>query len=158
MGGDWMPTKGPKTRRLAEARFYQLLFMENMMNSDTAFLDVAEKQVPEAWHSLEMDIEAEGPKEKVTLYLDARIIAVFRKMGKGYQARINRILETWLQMRMAEKPALQKRLMERVMEARADKDREDVSDGTVRLYEQMLESWAYEKGFKDAMRLGEREK
>ena len=53
----------------------------------------------------------------MTLYLDRSVAKAFKAMGQGYQARINRILETWLQMRMAEKPALQKRLMERVKEA-----------------------------------------
>lgn len=148
---DWMPTKGPKTRRLAEARFYQLLFISNMLDSDTVFLDVARKEIPDAWHTLEMDVEVEAPKEKVTLYLDRAVIAIFRKMGKGYQARINRILETWLQMRMADKAQFQRRVMARVQDARDDRDREDVGDKMKDEYEKLVDEWAYLEGFRDAM-------
>ena len=65
---------------------HQLLFLE-AMTRDELFLETARKEIPEAWHTLEMDVEAEGPKEKVTLYLDRAVIQMFRKMGKGYQAR-----------------------------------------------------------------------
>ncbi|WP_348540471.1 BrnA antitoxin family protein [Shimia sp. R9_3] len=41
-------------------------------------------------------------KEKVTLYLDKSVARFYRAMGKGYQARINRLLATWAQMKIAE--------------------------------------------------------
>ena len=158
MTADWMPTKGPKTRRLAEARFYQLLFLSNVMESNDVFFEVARKEIPEAWQTLEMDVETEAPKEKVTLYLDRAVITMFRKMGKGYQGRINRVLETWLQMKIAEKGELRKRVMERVRDAREDKNREDVGDKMQAEYETLVEEWAYMEGFQDAVRRGERQK
>lgn len=151
MSIDWVPTKGPKTRRLAEARMHQLLFLEAMAR-DELFLETARKEIPEAWHTLEMDVETEGPKEKVTLYLDRAVIAMFRKMGKGYQARINRVLETWLQMRIAEKAVLRKEMMEAVGEARDDAERPEVGDEMQKLYTKTLESAAYAEGFADAVR------
>ncbi len=49
---------------------------------------------------MEADIDCFEPKTKVTLYLDASVAKMFRAMGKGYQARINRILQLWLQSKM----------------------------------------------------------
>jgi uncharacterized protein (DUF4415 family) len=63
--------------------------------------DVLEEAVPEAWHTLEADLDVEEPKVKVTLYLDSSVVRLFRGMGKGYQARINRVLATWAQMKIA---------------------------------------------------------
>ena len=151
MSIDWVPAKGPKTKRLAEARMHQLLFLE-AMTRDELFLETARKEIPEAWHTLEMDVDVEGPKEKVTLYLDRAVIQMFRKMGKGYQARINRVLETWLQMRIAEKAVLRKEMMDAVGEAREDAKRPEVGDGMQKLYAKTLESVAYAEGFADAVR------
>ena len=151
MSIDWVPTKGPKTKRLAEARMHQLLFME-AMTRDALFLETARKEIPEAWHTLEMDVEVETPKEKVTLYLDRAVIRMFRKMGKGYQARINRVLETYLQLRIAEKSVLKKEMMQAVAEARDDSKRPEVGEEMKKLYKEQLESEAYAEGFADAVR------
>jgi hypothetical protein len=59
------------------------------------------EELPEAWHMVEADLDCREPKRKMTLYLDASVAQMFRAMGQGYQARINRILSTWLQMKMA---------------------------------------------------------
>lgn len=149
MGVNWVPAKGPKTKRLAEARFYQLLYLQNLASYEDVFLETARKEIPEAWHTLEMDVEAEGPKEKVTLYLDRAVARMFRHMGKGYQARINRILETWLQMKIAEKGALVKDAMEALDEAREDKNRPEVGEKMKAEYEKLVEHWAYQEGLRD---------
>ena len=36
----------------------------------------------------------------MTLYLDAPVAKMFKAMGRGYQARINRILATWVEMKI----------------------------------------------------------
>lgn len=152
MSINWVPTKGPKTKRLAEARLHQLLFLQTMASSDDIFLETARKEIPEAWHTLEMDVETRPPKEKVTLYLDRAVIAMFRKMGEGYQGRINRILETWMQMKMAEKAVFQKEVMEAVGEAREERDRPEVGEFMQREYAKLVEHWAYEEGRQDALK------
>jgi uncharacterized protein (DUF4415 family) len=63
--------------------------------------DALEAEVPEAWHTLEADIDVIEPKVKVTLYLDASVARLFRAMGRGHQARMNRVLATWAQMKIA---------------------------------------------------------
>jgi uncharacterized protein (DUF4415 family) len=60
------------------------------------------ERVPEAWATVEEDIDCEEEKVKITLRLDASVAHLFRAMGKGYQARINHILATYAQMRMGE--------------------------------------------------------
>lgn len=101
---------------------------------------------------LEMDVDVEGPKEKVTLYLDRAVIAVFRRMGKGYQARINRILETWVQMKIVEKVVFQKEIMDRVSEAINDKNREDPKTTWEEMEETLVKHWAYDAGWAAAVR------
>ncbi len=158
MSIDWMPTKGPKTKRLAEARLHQLLYLQALASSDEVFLETARKEIPEAWHTLEMDLDVRPKKEKVTLYLDPAVIAMFRKMGQGYQARINRILETWMQMKMAEKAALKKEAFEAMAEAREDRDRPEVGVFMKEQYAKLVEHWAYEEGWQDALKRVEAEK
>ena len=71
-------------------------------------------EVPEAWHTLEADVDVEEPKEKVTLYLDRSVARFYRAMGKGYHARINRLLATWAQMKIAGEVELEAKLKERL--------------------------------------------
>ncbi|SEN04576.1 BrnA antitoxin of type II toxin-antitoxin system [Roseovarius tolerans] len=70
--------------------------------------------VPEAWHTLEADLEVEEPREKVTLYLDRSVARFYRGMGRGYHARINRLLRTWAQMKIAGEVRLDAYLEKRV--------------------------------------------
>lgn len=152
MSIDWAPTKGPKTRKLAKARFHQLLYLQTLAASEDFFLETARKEVPEAWHTLEIDVETTGPKEKVTLYLDRAVARMFRAMGKGYQGRINRILETWMQMKMAEKMVFRKEVTQAVTEARAEMVRPDVGERMKEEYEKLHQHWAYLEGWQDAVK------
>ncbi len=67
--------------------------------------------VPEAWDTLEQDVDVAEKKMRVTLLLDDSVAKFYRAMGQGYQARINRILATFAQMRIA-----QVRRLEEMME------------------------------------------
>lgn len=87
-----------KTERLARRR---LMYHMWIADEDRLPLDQMRADAPEAWHMIEADIDCHAPKRKVTLYLDKSVATMFQAMGKGYQARINRILETWLAMKMA---------------------------------------------------------
>ncbi len=147
------PARGSKSRRLAEERFYTHL-IRSSFESENAFLETLRREVPEAWHTLEMDLEVETPKEKVTLYLDRAVITMFRKMGKGYQARINRILETWLQMKISEIETFRKEMIMRVAEANRYPDRERTKHEAemTREAEKLVEHWAYEEGFEAGRR------
>lgn len=58
-------------------------------------------EVPAAWATLEQDIDVDEPKVKITLRLDDSVAKFYRAMGKGYQERINRVLATYAQMKIA---------------------------------------------------------
>ncbi len=87
-----------KGERIARQRLFQHLAMAE---ADTPDWDRIARQVPEAWHLIAHDLDVTEPKEKVTLYLDRSTARLFRGMGKGYHARINRILSTWASMEIA---------------------------------------------------------
>ena len=57
---------------------------------------------PPSWHGQLQDVEVAAKKQKVTLYLDAPVVRFFRGMGNGYQERINRLLSTWMNMKIAD--------------------------------------------------------
>lgn len=58
-------------------------------------------EVPEAWATLEHDLDVQEPRVKITLRLDASVAKYYRAMGKGYQERMNRVLATYAQMKIA---------------------------------------------------------
>jgi len=60
-----------------------------------------QSEVPAAWATLEQDLDVEEPKVKITLRLDESVAKYYRAMGKGYQERINRVLATYAQMKIA---------------------------------------------------------
>ena len=108
------PTRFPatKTARLARARLERLL---EGAGDDAALWGKVQARVPEAWATLEEDLDCEEPKVKITLRLNASVARFYRAMGKGYQERMNRILATYAQMKIGE-----------VERARALEDRVDV--------------------------------
>ena len=57
---------------------------------------------PPSWHRPEQDLELAAKKQKVTLYLDAPVVRFYRAMGSGYHERINRLLSTWMNMKIAD--------------------------------------------------------
>jgi uncharacterized protein (DUF4415 family) len=90
-----------KNERIARERLTYHLWR---MQEDEATLDFELRwAAPNAWHTLELDLDCEEPKEKVTLYLDRSVARAFKAMGKGYHARINRLLATWLQFKLSGK-------------------------------------------------------
>ena len=57
-------------------------------------------EAPDAWRTLELDLDVRERKTHVTLRLDESVAKFYRAMGKGYQARINRLLATYAQMQI----------------------------------------------------------
>ncbi len=88
-----------KTQRLAQERLQR--HAEALGRLDSFDWDVAQI-VPEAWATLEQDLDVTEKKMKVTLRLDESVAKFFRAQGAGYQARINHVLGTYAQMKIAE--------------------------------------------------------
>ena len=147
-----MPIKsrhaGFKTKSIARERLYRLLW-DQALESDDLFLDRARRMVPDAWHMLEMDVDVTEPKEKLTLYLDRSVAKMFKAMGHGYQARINRILATWVQMQIADVKALEMDYIEALEATRGERDAEPPKDMRDRRAEALEEHWAYLQGLLD---------
>lgn len=93
-------TRMTKAERMARQGIIRFLQEETLGKSDLS-VEMREK-VPLAWHTLEHDLDVEEPKIKITLRLDESVAKFYRAMGPGYQARINRILALWANMKIAE--------------------------------------------------------
>ena len=96
-------TKGvakTKTERLAMDRL--LMHLEHLKLEGEMLDYRIHSLVPEAWDTLERDVDVTEKKRKVTLYLDDSVVKFFKAMGNGYQTRINRVLATFAQMRIAQ--------------------------------------------------------
>jgi len=94
-----MPTKMTKQDRIALERLkYHAWVMDG---EDWDISQALYQLAPSAWHTIMADLDCHETKDKVTLYLDKSVARSFKAMGKGYQARINRILQSWLAMKMS---------------------------------------------------------
>ncbi len=89
-----------KAERIARQGMIRFLNEEMLRDSDVS-LQLREK-VPQAWHTLEHDLDIVEPKTKVTLRLDDSVAKFYRAMGPGYQARISRILALWANMKIGD--------------------------------------------------------
>lgn len=94
------PTMGrSKSARLAYERMMTHA-RDLEFEGDGPYLHLQEV-VPEAWDTLEHDVDVMEDRIKITLRLDASVVKFYRAMGPGYQSRINRVLATFAQMRIA---------------------------------------------------------
>jgi uncharacterized protein (DUF4415 family) len=50
--------------------------------------------LPKEWHDIAIE-KGPGPKEKVSLYVDRRVLKFFRATGQGWQGRVNLVLEAY---------------------------------------------------------------
>ena len=145
----WTPGKGPMTRRLAETRLRELL-LHAAHEHDGTFLEVARRTIPEAWLTLELDVDVAEPKEKMTLYLDKSVARFLRSMGTGYQARINRILRTWVQAKISGHIDLEVDMLRAIEQASAEAHSPTVPPSTAGARMALHEHWAYVQGVMDA--------
>lgn len=52
--------------------------------------------VPEGWDELDRRVPVEPRKQKVTIRLDADLLAWFRGLGRGHQRRMNAVLRAYM--------------------------------------------------------------
>ena len=78
------------------------LHMERM-ESDLRFLDAQMKLkarngqlVPDGWLTAHWSAPCRPVKEKVTMRLDADMVAWYRNLGTGYQGRVNEVLRAYM--------------------------------------------------------------
>lgn len=88
-----------KTAKLARQRLMRHL---EGFRDDAQLWWKVQREVPEAWATIDEDVEVSEPKVKVTLYLDQSVVKLFKSMGRGWQGRVNRVLAAYAQMRISE--------------------------------------------------------
>ena len=115
-----------KTERISRQRMIRYLYEDQMGENDIEL--ALRDKVPDAWHTLEHDLDVEEPKVKVTLRLDASVARFYRAMGQGYQARISRILGLWAHMKICDMLRLEEKYYEQMAQWNA-KDREAEARG-----------------------------
>ena len=108
-----------KTRQLMIERM--LLNLEHLKLEDKLDYHV-QALVPEAWDTLEQDVDVVEKKTKLTVYLDASVAQFYQAMGKGFHGRINRVLATFAQMRIAQVKKLNEMLDEEMAKIEAMRD------------------------------------
>lgn len=57
--------------------------------------------IPEGWWRLERDMPPSPKKEQISIRIDEDVMAFFRGYGHGHQTRINKVLRTYMQARLA---------------------------------------------------------
>ena len=115
-----------KTERISRQRMIRYLYEDQMGENDIEL--ALRDKVPDAWHTLEHDLDVEEPKVKVTLRLDASVARFYRAMGQGYQARISRILGLWAHMKICDVLRLEEKYYAQMAQWNA-KDREAEARG-----------------------------
>jgi len=58
------------------------------------------RRVPDAWHEIARG-KMRQSKTRITLRLEDDVVKFFRKMGPGYQQRMNDVLSAWMHGRLA---------------------------------------------------------
>lgn len=108
-------TRRPPNQNLPQAGAFGFDPHQNQLSlNDQRTLEFTlREEVPEAWHTLEYDLDVVEAKVKVTLWLDKSVAQFYRGMGKGYQARINRILALYAHMKIAKFIDVEKAMKEK---------------------------------------------
>jgi len=91
----------PRKLTAAERRAEVLLNQELMQLRLEAEALKLRDDIPSAWHDVESEHPCTPKKVKLTLTLDEDVVKYYRSMGRGFHARTNAILRTWMLARKA---------------------------------------------------------
>ncbi len=86
-----------RLRTIAEERAY--LDLENALHDLKRLVDINALKIaliPPEWRTAEKDFPVKPKKEKLTISLDADMVRWFRRMGQGYQTRVNGVLRAFM--------------------------------------------------------------
>ena len=86
-----------------------------------------DRSLPEGWNGVALRAPVAPKKEKVTLRLDADMLRWFRRLGPGYNRRINAVLRIYWEALIAGR-------------IKAHWDEKDVSVGFLEMIERMAET------------------
>ncbi len=109
----------PGQTKAARLAFERLMGEVRDLEADDLLPFWIDKHIPEAWDTLERDVDVVEKKVQITIRVDESVAKFYRGMGTGYQARINRVLATFAQMRIAQVNAAEARIAKFRAEERA---------------------------------------
>ncbi len=93
------PKKMTKTQRI---NWSYAVDAHAMIEYDLHSYVARQKMLPPAWDEIWKDEDRRHPvRQRVTMQMDADVVKFFKAMGEGYQARINRVLRTFMHYRLA---------------------------------------------------------
>ncbi|HUS55132.1 MAG TPA: BrnA antitoxin family protein [Thermohalobaculum sp.] len=84
-----------KRSKSEERSFARLLEDLESQEADFERFKRTRSLIPAGWHSIEHRAEVK-PKKKLSLSLDADMLAWLRELGRGYQPRMNAILRAYM--------------------------------------------------------------
>lgn len=90
-----------RTKLPAKAAYHQLAQVLRDLETDLRWGLEGSARIPAAWHDLAQEAPAPA-KAKLTLRVDADVLAFFRSMGRGHLTRMNAVLRAFMLARLAE--------------------------------------------------------
>lgn len=95
-------TKPDKMTKTQGINWSYAIDAHRMIEHDLHSHVAKEKMLPPAWDEIWQDKDRRHPtRQRVTMQMDADVVKFFKAMGEGYQARINRVLRTFMHYRLA---------------------------------------------------------
>ena len=86
-----------RKRKLAEERAYVNMVIE--LTEQEIWLRnfrLTGDLIPDDWHKIEAEVPVRPYKTKLTAAFDTEVVKWYRKMGHGYQARMNAVLRAYM--------------------------------------------------------------
>ena len=86
-----------RKRTRTEERHYKEMLLQ-MMDNERAFQDAQLKlrELPGEWHEMDRLAPCAPVKRQLTIRLDEDLIRFYRRLGRGYQARVNGVLRAYM--------------------------------------------------------------
>lgn len=91
---------GTKAEGARRANYHYMADAMRMLEWDLHSTVMARMRIPEEWHRI-AQAKGTAPKTRVTLRLDADLVAFFRSMGPDWQVRVNHLMSVWMHARLA---------------------------------------------------------
>lgn len=82
------------------ANFHHMTQVLDGLEADLASAVARGGMIPEAWHGIARS-GGRGAKVKMTLWVEADVLAFFRAMGTGHTTRMADVLKTFMHARLA---------------------------------------------------------
>ncbi len=82
------------------ANFHHMTQMLDRLGADLEGAAARGERIPQAWHEIAKS-GGRGAKVKMTLWVEADVLAFFRAMGTGHTTRMADVLKTFMHARLA---------------------------------------------------------